>query len=829
MIDANKQRSWLLGAAAAFQLDAVYEQLEWNTKLQVLRLRSSRRIDSLPNDRAAAAALADQRPMTLDAFGTWAGVNPAGDAIIAGGAMGDPVTPLPIPVGDPLLAGEIMADTVDILPIPAGETLVDMAMNTDGVLYAVSRDAAGVSTIYLINRLGSKEEHKVEVEGYDAGLFDTEAVKTLQTGSAVQPDRVAALAQGGALLLDRESGLFYQIFGEPCRDQPRGIYRPETPRPCHDFAPPQTLIPRPDLNLPAGSTAVAMASNPGGVVAVLLFPAAEEDPAEVILISEDKISASLPLADTGAPFSIGWVEGDLWAVLFEDLKEAVVYSLPFLEERPARPLTPVGYRYPLNWGTGGAFKNHPFFNGLSAPVFYRSTDRHGHFKPRPLHHLSFPAYPLNATVDAAKPIDSQRPGTVWHRAYLEAHLPEGTGVKVSLAAADELSELDHPRWMEHQFGGVEPKPEVPRGVWLKAASEVPFHKGLLHCRPVRNRSGLFTVLIQKPGYAVRSLKGRYLKVRLEMLGNGHESPEIAALRIYGPRFSYLDQYLPELYRETLTGENANAKGPATGSDFLQRFLSLFESFLTPLEDKVGAAHMVTNPMSAPADALDWLSGWVAMNLEPGLAEEKKRRYIEAATRFYPRRGTIRGLALALDMATDDWVKKGDIVLLEDFRLRRTFATILGADLTIEDDPLLMGKIPSANSYVGDTLILGEESKKEFLALYSDDFEKTGDEQEIIDNFYARLANRLTVLVHQHTSEEALALIRRIVSHEIPAHIEFRIVTASKPLLIGLYSLVGVDTYLQEEPPRNVARAGRSYLGRYDFIKKLPTLDDRLEP
>ncbi len=383
--------------------------------------------------------------------------------------------------------------------------------------------------------------------------------------------------------------------------------------------------------------------------------------------------------------------------------------------------------------------------------------------------------------------------------------------------------------MEHQFGAVEAQADVPKGTWLKDASEVPYYKGCLYCPPEKNRSGLFTVLIQRPGYRVRALKGRYLKIRVQLRGNGHESPEIAAIRIYGPRFSYLDNYLPELYKETLSRTEADKKGPATGSDFLQRFLCLFESVLTPLEDKVDASHMVTNPLSAPGDALDWLSGWVNMELEPALTEAGKRRYIREATNLYRLRGTLKGLKLALDSAMDDWVKKGNIVLIEDFRLRRTFATILGADLSVENDPLLMGKIPNANSFLGETLILGEESKKEFLALYARDFEKTGDEQEIIENFYARLANRLTVLVHQHAGQEELSLIHRVVSIETPAHIDFRIVPASKPLLIGLYSLVGIDTYLQEEPTRNIARVGHSYLGRYDFIKKLPVLDDRVEP
>lgn len=815
MLDANKQRSFMLDSASDFRLEPDNDHLEWDAALKVLRFRSSREVKDLPNDRAAAKILSNQVPVTFDQYGTWATANTTADTIIAGG---------------------VLEDTIDILSLPAGETLIDLAMNTDGILYAISRDSAGVSSIYLINRLGSKEEGKKEAEGYDAGQYDTEVVKILHTESEGQPDRIVALAKGGALALDRGNGKFWQVVGDPVRDQPKAIYSPDTPRPCNDFPTFQKLIPRFDIQLPLNRDIIAMASNLDGDVAVLLFPQDAEIPAEVILIKDGMMSVVMPLSQAGAPYSIGWVKDQYWAVLFKDRKEAIVYPIPFLKDPLQKPLTPVGYRYPLNWGSKDIYKNHGFCNGFSKPVRYLSTDRLGKFQLRPLYHLSFPAYPVHAEVSAKKSIDSGMPGTVWHRLYIEAHLPKGSGVSVFLAASDDLNDLeplqgnqDQAAWMEHQFGTIEAKPDVPRGVWHKDASEVPFYKGHLHCDKEKNRSGLFTVLIQRPGYRVRSLKGRYLKIKLELIGNGHESPEIAAIRVYAPRFSYLDHYLPELYRETVTRTEADKLDAATGSDFLQRFLCMFEGVLTPLEDKVAASYMVTNPLSAPSEALDWLSGWINMELEPALPESKKRRYIKEATNLYRLRGTMKGLSLALDIATDDWVKKGDIVLIEDFRFRRTFATILGANFSVENDPLLMCHIPSANSFVGDTLILGEESKKEFLALYSRDFEKSGEEQEIIENFYKRLANRLTVLVHSHTSPEEISLIQRIVSLEAPAHIDIRVVLASKPLLIGLYSLVGMDTYLQEEPKRNVARVGHSYLGRNDFIKKLPVLDDRLEP
>ena len=148
-----------------------------------------------------------------------------------------------------------------------------------------------------------------------------------------------------------------------------------------------------------------------------------------------------------------------------------------------------------------------------------------------------------------------------------------------------------PEWHEHRFGAV-PAPSssaVPQGAWVPIASEIPFHPGLLGCARAQDRSGLFTALVQRAGFRVRTLRGRYLWAHVELFGTGRSTPEIAALRVYGSRFSYLNRYLPELYRETVFGDDADERGRSTGADFLERFLDNFEGVLTPLEDRVASS------------------------------------------------------------------------------------------------------------------------------------------------------------------------------------------------------------------------------------------------
>ena len=782
-MDCNGQKFHLLAAAEHFALPESGNCV-WDNERRVLRLASRRRVVDLPLDRTAAARLADGPPMTLDVYQTWATVNPARDEITAAGAFSEPVV---------------------LFRAPAGSRILDLSMSHDDVLYCLTGIAGVSGSVVMLDRRERWRQQTLDRPGF-------------------VPERICALADGSALVLDRRNRKLLKLVGRPLPYRPRSEYLPGTGRPCREDPEPSRLIPLDDNIIPAAVRVVAMAAGGDGSAALLLWPESDKTRAELLIINEKGVrQRRVRLAPAGIPFSVGWAGPDNWALLYENQREALVFPVPVNGEgKTVASVHPAGDRYPLS-----GWDNRPFCNAPCLPVCYPGRDGET-LCPRPLHRLSLPTLVRRGEAGSREIIDSRSHDNAWHRIYLEAVIPAESSVTVFLSAANTLEELESASAYPHHFGSLAEDDDMPRGAWVAEPSELPFHQGLTGCPLQKDISGLFTCLVQRAGRKVRTLRGRYLQVKLVLRGNGHAGPRIAGLRIYSPRFSYLDRYLPELYREDIFGPEADTGGAATGSDFLQRFLCLFEGILTPLEDRVAASWMVTDPDSAPAEALDWLAGWIGLTLFPALSEARKRWMIRQAVSLYRQRGTIRGLSAMLDIATGDLVSRGKIIILEDFRLRRVFATILGADLEDEENPLLARMVAGGNSYLGDTLFLGDEEKKEFLALFRAGTAESAAEKKAVSDLYESTANRITVLAGRETDAGTMGIVRRLMETEVPAHVKWKILRSSKALMIGLASLVGIDTrpgILEQPQP---VKVGASFLGSGDFILATGSLDPRLE-
>ena len=136
-------------------------------------------------------------------------------------------------------------------------------------------------------------------------------------------------------------------------------------------------------------------------------------------------------------------------------------------------------------------------------------------------------------------------------------------------------------------------------------------------------------------------RGRHLQLKLRLSGDERSTPRLSALRAYFPRFSYLANYLPSVYRED-----------DQSASFLDRYLANLEGVHTTLEDRIASAQILFDVRSAPTEVLDWLASWFDVALDPSWDEPKRRMFIAHAMEIFQSRGTIRGLTTALHLALD---------------------------------------------------------------------------------------------------------------------------------------------------------------------------------
>jgi len=351
-------------------------------------------------------------------------------------------------------------------------------------------------------------------------------------------------------------------------------------------------------------------------------------------------------------------------------------------------------------------------------------------------------------------LDSRLYRCPWHRIVLHASIASGTQIQVDTLTAEspktaaEIQSLPEARWDRAQADS-----NVGAGEWDCLVPSVP---------------------------------GRYLWLRLTLIGDGFTSPCVDRIHIDYPRGSSL-QYLPAVYSQ----DDASR-------DFLDRFLSIFDTIWNGLGDRIGSIAEYFDPMAVPAscsgagctDFLTWLASWLGMSLDRHWPEEKRRRLVANAHRLYKLRGTLEGVRLHIELYSG---RKPQI--LEHFKLRRWMYlghARLGDQSAVWGDQVVNRLQLNVNSQLGSFELID-----------------TGD--PLRDPFFKE-AHQFTVFVPMPGTVDPLELqtLERIIEMARPAHALGYLRLLRPRLRVGVQSFLGMDTVIGAYPERVVE--GVSKLG-----------------
>ena len=349
-----------------------------------------------------------------------------------------------------------------------------------------------------------------------------------------------------------------------------------------------------------------------------------------------------------------------------------------------------------------------------------------------------------------QPFDSNIEGCEWHRLFLDAEIPAGTQVLVAARAADEAGGLEMAPWQ------AQPRPYLRGG-----GAELPYYDPFADAdaSTLGERGGTWELLLQ-------GIRGRYVQLQLTLLGTGRATPEIRSLRIWYPRFSYQDEYLPAVYGED----------PVSAS-LTERLLANFEGLYTDIEEHIVHAYRLFDPRTVPAEAMEWLAGWMGVVLHPLWDEERRRFFIRFAHRLYPMRGTVPGLIVALRIFLDQEV---DESLFDPHCVERSHVRIVEQFLTRDVAGRVFGD-PDAESAADGSVAANAHR---FSVLLPHRFNGDGSRQE-----------------GRPTTTDTRRMVERIVELEKPAHTSFEIreywnMFRVGEARLGLDTGIGHSTYFQ---------------------------------
>lgn len=341
------------------------------------------------------------------------------------------------------------------------------------------------------------------------------------------------------------------------------------------------------------------------------------------------------------------------------------------------------------------------------------------------------------------PLDSGKPRCRWHRIALDADLPAGTGIEVHVATTDtEADTPDGADWRPSPAGATE-------------------------------------FLLDQP-------PGRFLRVRIRLLGDGLSTPVLRRVRVEFPRSTSLDG-LPPVYRDNPRAE-----------DFSERFLALFDAGMAELDAAIEEFPAALDVASARDELLPWLASFHDLVFDTAWDAQRQRRVLRAMPRLYGLRGTVEGLRLAIRLVFDV------DAAIQELAPERAWGALGRGNWTRLGMVRLFGqsraRLRTGHSTLGQAPLRSRGNP---------DLDAVGTG-----------AWRFRVLVppgQQLSSAAAQQRLARLVDTQKPAHTQASVRVGGTGFVLGLGTAVGIDTSLGPLPGA-VLGDGQLRLGRTAVLR-----------
>jgi phage tail-like protein len=365
----------------------------------------------------------------------------------------------------------------------------------------------------------------------------------------------------------------------------------------------------------------------------------------------------------------------------------------------------------------------------------------------------------------AGPFEAEGRPVLWHRLQTDAEsLPENTHLWLSTWSSDDPSTPPFYPQAEDPFADPTWQ-RLPRGVLdaLIPSKPAGHQQANLLPSPTDPRRG------DLRNSLILSVPARYLWIGGLLQSDGGASPALHQIRVDYGRDTYL-RHLPPIYAE----QDASR-------DFLERFLSLFESVLGGLEGTIeNALPRLFDPGATPSRFLPWLAGWLGFELDEDWSEVQQRQRLAEAFRLQAKRGTVEGLRRYLKLYAD-------------------------VEARIEEPPLQtslwsLGEISTLGL---STMLAPAHAQGAVLGVTA-----TLDQSHLIaeDDYGAPLfedvAFRFCVQIYRAelTRPDALDQVRAVIEREKPAHTDYHLCVLEPRMRVGFQARLGIDTIVGGEPP-----------------------------